>query len=74
MAGAGLVLPSLPAKYRNGRPFPAGIPDDGGSKVPRFIWPGDVTLKSKYRLLGNSVNVEVVRRLLNYLFEDGGLE
>ena len=29
MAGAGLVLPSLPAKYRNGRPFPAGIPDDG---------------------------------------------
>ena len=29
MAGAGLVLPSLPAKYRNGRHFPAGIPDDG---------------------------------------------
>ena len=29
MAGAGLVLPSLPARYRNGRPFPAGIPDDG---------------------------------------------
>ncbi|KAI6137030.1 S-adenosyl-L-methionine-dependent methyltransferase [Pisolithus sp. B1] len=32
-----------------------------------FIWPPGVSLKSKYRLIGNSVNVEVVRRLINYL-------
>ncbi|KIK16252.1 hypothetical protein PISMIDRAFT_686491 [Pisolithus microcarpus 441] len=32
-----------------------------------FIWPPGVSLKSKYRLIGNSVNVEVIRRLINYL-------
>ncbi|KAL4065771.1 S-adenosyl-L-methionine-dependent methyltransferase [Scleroderma yunnanense] len=36
-----------------------------------FVWPPGVSLKSKYRLIGNSVNVEVVRRLLNYLFNEG---
>lgn len=34
-----------------------------------FVWLSGMSEKSKYRLLGNSVNVEVVRRLLNYLFE-----
>ncbi|KAH8120734.1 S-adenosyl-L-methionine-dependent methyltransferase [Phellopilus nigrolimitatus] len=35
----------------------------------KFIWPVEVSDKSKYRLLGNSVNIEVVKRLINYLFE-----
>ncbi|KAL5534720.1 hypothetical protein ACEPAG_1184 [Sanghuangporus baumii] len=52
---------------------PPTIPDGNGSKVANFLWPDDVTLKSKYRLLGNSVNVEVVRRLVNYLFENDSL-
>ncbi|TFK47928.1 S-adenosyl-L-methionine-dependent methyltransferase [Heliocybe sulcata] len=33
-----------------------------------FIWPSTISRKTKYKLIGNSVNVEVVRRLLNYLF------
>ena len=37
--------------------------------IPEFVWSSGVSTKSKYRLLGNSVNVEVVRRLINYLFE-----
>ncbi|KAI5119794.1 hypothetical protein M0805_006591 [Coniferiporia weirii] len=39
-----------------------------GSNI-KFIWPQGVSEKSKYRLIGNSVNVEVVRHLINYLFE-----
>lgn len=39
-----------------------------------FIWPLGVSLKSKYRLIGNSVNVEVIRRLINYLFIEEGHE
>lgn len=39
-----------------------------------FIWPPDVSLKSKYRLIGNSVNVEVIRRLINYLLIEEGRE
>ncbi|KAI6022594.1 S-adenosyl-L-methionine-dependent methyltransferase [Pisolithus marmoratus] len=39
-----------------------------------FVWPSGVSLKSKYRLIGNSVNVEVIRRLINYLFIEEGHE
>ncbi|KAI9567003.1 S-adenosyl-L-methionine-dependent methyltransferase [Boletus coccyginus] len=35
-----------------------------------FLWPTGVSTKSKYRLIGNSVNVEVVRRLIVYLFAE----
>ncbi|KAG2160248.1 S-adenosyl-L-methionine-dependent methyltransferase [Suillus bovinus] len=34
-----------------------------------FLWPPNISLKSQYRLIGNSVNVEVVRRLIDYLFD-----
>lgn len=34
----------------------------------QFQWPATVTLKAKYRLIGNSVNIRVVTELLNYLF------
>ena len=34
-----------------------------------FLWPDQISEKTKYRMLGNSVNVEVVRRLIVYLFE-----
>ena len=39
------------------------------SNFRRFIWPDNLSAKTKYRLIGNSVNVEVVRRLINYLLE-----
>lgn len=45
---------------------------EGGLRV--FNWPKDVSEKSKFRLLGNSVNVEVVRRLVEYLFEGDSLD
>ncbi|KAA1475439.1 S-adenosyl-L-methionine-dependent methyltransferase [Dentipellis sp. KUC8613] len=33
-----------------------------------FRWPGGVSTKSKYRLIGNSVNVRVVSALIEYLY------
>lgn len=33
-----------------------------------FVWPEGVSAKSKYRLIGNSVNVLVVSRLIDFLF------
>jgi len=33
-----------------------------------FSWPAGVTTKSKYKLIGNSVNVHVVAELVDYLF------
>lgn len=39
---------------------------EGGSK---FKWPDTTSTKTKYKLIGNSVNVEVVRHLLNYLLQ-----
>ena len=35
-----------------------------------FEWPVLTTRKTRYRLIGNSVNVEVVARLLRYLVLD----
>ncbi|KAG1889191.1 S-adenosyl-L-methionine-dependent methyltransferase [Suillus subluteus] len=35
----------------------------------QFLWPPTISLKSQYRLIGNSVNVEVVRQLIDYLFD-----
>ncbi|KAG7089090.1 hypothetical protein E1B28_010799 [Marasmius oreades] len=32
-----------------------------------FIWPRDISRKTKYRLIGNSVNVRVVKELIEYL-------
>ena len=40
---------------------------DGGKGV--FQWPEGVSRKSQYRLIGNSVNVRVVRELIDFLFE-----
>lgn len=34
---------------------------------PAFSWPPNISRKTKYKLLGNSVNVLVVRHLLDYL-------
>ncbi|KAG6332411.1 hypothetical protein ID866_6682 [Astraeus odoratus] len=44
-------------------PSDTNAPDD-------FVWPPSISRKSKYRLIGNSVNVEVVRRLIEYLFTE----
>ncbi|KAJ7293950.1 S-adenosyl-L-methionine-dependent methyltransferase [Mycena rebaudengoi] len=35
-----------------------------------FIWPDGVSRKTKYRLIGNSVNVRVVQELLSFLFKE----
>ena len=40
-----------------------------GTDSGPFTWPAEVTKKSKYKLIGNSVNVRVVTELVNYLFE-----
>ncbi|KAK2462115.1 hypothetical protein APHAL10511_006578 [Amanita phalloides] len=34
----------------------------------QFRWPAEMTLKTKYRMIGNSVNIRVVMELLNYMF------
>lgn len=41
-----------------------GTGDENG-----FKWPSGMTAKSKYRLIGNSVNVDVVVHLLQFLFQ-----
>jgi len=33
-----------------------------------FVWPGSTSKKSKYKLIGNSINVKVVQALVEYLF------
>ncbi|KAF8159427.1 S-adenosyl-L-methionine-dependent methyltransferase [Crassisporium funariophilum] len=39
-----------------------------------FIWPPTLSTKSKYKLIGNSVNVKVVQALIEYLFCDVNAE
>lgn len=34
-----------------------------------FLWPANLTAKTRYKLIGNSVNVCVVTKLLDYLYE-----
>ncbi|PSS06627.1 hypothetical protein PHLCEN_2v3583 [Hermanssonia centrifuga] len=34
-----------------------------------FQWPPKISTKTKYKLIGNSVNVAVVSRLIDYLFQ-----
>lgn len=41
---------------------------DIGNNGDSFKWPPDITTKTKYRLIGNSVNVKVVARLLDFLY------
>jgi tRNA (cytosine38-C5)-methyltransferase len=35
-----------------------------------FHWTEGISTKTKYRLIGNSVNVTVVKELLQYLFDE----
>ncbi len=39
-----------------------------GTETGQLTWPDTVSLKSKYKLIGNSVNVHVVQQLIEYLF------
>ena len=39
-----------------------------------FVWPEGISNKSKYRLIGNSVNVKVVQELIEYLFCENSLD
>ncbi|KAJ3975297.1 S-adenosyl-L-methionine-dependent methyltransferase [Lentinula raphanica] len=49
-------------------------PQCNSTSGPDFIWPDDITNKTKYRLIGNSVNVHVVTELIDFLYEDWGSE
>lgn len=44
-------------------------PSLGGDLADHFIWPEDISIKTKYKLIGNSVNVRVVTELINYLVQ-----
>lgn len=35
-----------------------------------FLWPESISTKTKYRLIGNSVNVKVMTALIDFLFEE----
>ncbi|KAF5382814.1 hypothetical protein D9757_007279 [Collybiopsis confluens] len=39
-----------------------------------FIWPEGISTKTKYRLIGNSVNVHVVTELINFLYEESEVD
>ncbi|KAJ7031500.1 S-adenosyl-L-methionine-dependent methyltransferase [Mycena alexandri] len=41
-----------------------------GSSERPFIWPEGISRKSKYRLIGNSINIKVVEELIGFLFEE----
>ena len=43
------------------------------SQESTFVWPEGISKKSKYRLIGNSVNVRVVQELIEYLFCENSL-
>ncbi|KAJ6573887.1 S-adenosyl-L-methionine-dependent methyltransferase [Mycena vulgaris] len=45
-------------------------PPSGDPPQHSFIWPPGISRKTKYRLIGNSVNVTVVQKLIGYLFEE----
>lgn len=43
-------------------------PIDNSTQADAFAWPKTTSRKSKYKFIGNSVNVEVVEKLIRYLF------
>ncbi|KAF8640340.1 hypothetical protein AX17_000012 [Amanita inopinata Kibby_2008] len=49
--------------------FEKSTTNSHGKEERPFQWPDTVTIKNKYRLIGNSVNTRVVMELLNYLFQ-----
>lgn len=48
------------------RLFHFDVPDDLSHEA--FLWPDGISTKTKYRLIGNSVNVKVVTALVDFLF------
>ncbi|KAJ7725527.1 S-adenosyl-L-methionine-dependent methyltransferase [Mycena maculata] len=45
-------------------------PSSGHPSDCSFRWPDGISRKTKYRLIGNSVNVKVVEELISYLFRE----
>jgi tRNA (cytosine38-C5)-methyltransferase len=43
---------------------------EGVGSSSTFRWPDSISTKTKYRLIGNSVNVLVVTALIEYLCQD----
>ncbi|KAG8905833.1 hypothetical protein FRB99_008135 [Tulasnella sp. 403] len=46
-------------------------PQDWRPSIDEFKWPASISLKTKYRLIGNSVNVKVVTCLVTHLLGEG---
>ena len=63
---APLVLPTPGTP--TGSPGANGVHTNKVNKV--FEWPSSTTRKTRYRLIGNSVNVQVVAQLLHYFVWD----
>ncbi|EIN13227.1 S-adenosyl-L-methionine-dependent methyltransferase [Punctularia strigosozonata HHB-11173 SS5] len=55
-------VPMMEGEKNNGS---AGVED-----AEDFRWPVDLSMKTKYRLIGNSINIVVVSELIRYLFSD----
>lgn len=49
---------------------PSSNLDNAISAAKDFVWPQGVSTKTKYRLIGNSVNVRVVKELIEFLFTE----
>jgi len=45
------------------------VTEVAGAEQPGFRWPEDLSTKAQYRLIGNSVNVRVVKEVIGYLFQ-----
>lgn len=50
------------------RIFHFEIPRHAADDSETFVWPDSISTKTKYRLIGNSVNVKVVEALINFLY------
>ncbi|KJA23546.1 hypothetical protein HYPSUDRAFT_137529 [Hypholoma sublateritium FD-334 SS-4] len=49
---------------------PESMVSTNGIEVRQLTWPNTVSTKSRYKLIGNSVNVHVVQQLIEYLFRE----
>lgn len=54
----------------HGESVPGSMVSTNGTEVRQLTWPDTVSTKSRYKLIGNSVNVHVVQQLIEYLFHE----
>ncbi|KIK66108.1 hypothetical protein GYMLUDRAFT_158268 [Collybiopsis luxurians FD-317 M1] len=64
------IPPSLPPFNGHGGDTVDNSSPFDDNREPAFVWPEGISTKTKYRLIGNSVNVHVVTQLINFLYDD----